>query len=106
MPSANVLYARGVDLVEGRQDPRAVPPIPSQFLRPAAGSTEQGLKGSIKGKELQGQPVVTRVDRAVNFRWDRLNPTTEPVLQGQMTREQALGNDEFSVRWTGQLVRR
>ena len=55
VPSAKVLYARGVDLVEGRQDPRAVPPIPSQFLRPAAGSTEQGLKGEyFKGKELQG----------------------------------------------------
>ena len=105
VPAAKVLYARGVDLVEGRQDPRAVPPIPSQFLRPAAGSTEQGLKGEyFKGKELQGQPVVTRIDRAVNFRWDRLNPTTELVLQGQMTREQALGNDEFSVRWTGQIV--
>ncbi len=105
VPSAQVLYARGVDLVEGRQDPRAVPPIPSQFLRPAAGSTEQGLKGEyFKGKELQGQPVVTRVDRAVNFRWDRLNPTTELVLQGQLTADQALGNDEFSVRWTGQLV--
>ena len=105
VPSAKVLYARGVDLVEGRQDPRAVPPIPSQFLRPAAGSPEQGLKGEyFKGKELQGQPVVTRIDRAVNFRWDRLNPTTELVLQGQLTREQALGNDEFSVRWTGQLV--
>ena len=86
VPSAKVLYARGVDLVEGRQDPRAVPPIPSQFLRPAAGSTEQGLKGEyFKGKDLQGQPVVTRVDRAVNFRWDRLNPTTELVLQGQLT---------------------
>ena len=44
-PAATVVYARGVDLVEGRQDPRAVPPIPPQFLRPAAGSTEQGLKG-------------------------------------------------------------
>ena len=100
-----MIYARGVDLVEGRQDPRAVPPIPAQFLRPAAGSTEQGLKGEyFKGKELQGAPVVTRVDRAVNFRWDRLSPTTELVLQGQMPAEQALGNDEFSVRWTGQLV--
>jgi beta-glucosidase len=105
LPAGEVVYARGVDLVENRQDPRAVPPIPSQYLRPAAGSTEQGLKGEyFKGKELQGTPVVTRVDRSVNFRWDRLNPTTELVVQGQMRLEQALGNDEFSVRWTGQLV--
>ena len=53
--SRRCIYARGVDLVEGRQDPRAVPPIPSQYLRPAAGSTEQGLKGEyFKGTELQG----------------------------------------------------
>ena len=56
VPSAKVLYARGVDLVEGRQDPRAVPPIPSQFLRPAAGSTEQGLQGRV----LQGQGAAGR----------------------------------------------
>jgi beta-glucosidase len=104
-PGAEVVYARGADLVENRQDPRAVPPIPSQYLRPSAESKEQGLKGEyFKGKELQGAPVLTRVDRAVNFRWDRLSPTTELVNQGQMTRDQALGNDEFSVRWTGQLV--
>ena len=105
LPGADVTYARGVDLVENRQDPRAVPPIPSQYLRPAAGSSEQGLKAEyFKGKELAGAPVVTRVDRAVNFRWDRLNPTTELVAQGQLTREQGLDNDAFSARWTGQLV--
>ena len=105
VPAAEVVYARGADLVENRQDPRAVPPIPSQYLRPSAGSTEQGLKAEyFKGKELQGAPVLTRVDRAVDFRWDRLNPTTELVNQGQMTREQALENDAFSVRWTGQVV--
>ena len=38
------------------QDPRAVPPIPSQFLRPAAGSTEQGLQGRV----LQGQGAAGR----------------------------------------------
>ena len=104
-PGAEVLYARGVDLVENRQDPRAVPPIATQFLRPAAGSTETGLKAEyFKGRELEGTPVVTRVDRQVNFRWDRLNPTTELVLRGELTADRALGNDEFSVRWTGQIV--
>ena len=34
-PTTRVLYARGVDLVEGRQDPRAAPSIDSSFLRPA-----------------------------------------------------------------------
>jgi beta-glucosidase len=82
-----------------------VPPIPTQFLRPAPGSTETGLKGEyFNGRDLAGPAVVTRVDRTVNFRWDRLSPTTEMVLRGELTADKALGNDEFSARWTGQVV--
>ena len=104
-PSTKVLYARGADLVEGRSDPRAVPPIPSTCLRPSAGSSERGLRGDyFKGRELSGPPVLTRVDPDVNFRWDRLSPTTDMVLRGELPADRALGDDDFSVRWTGQLV--
>jgi beta-glucosidase len=104
-PSTKVLYARGADLIEGRTDPRAAPPIPSACLRPAAGSSEHGLRGEyFKGRELSGPPVLTRVDPAVNFRWDRLSPTTDMVLRGELPADRALGDDDFSVRWTGQLV--
>jgi beta-glucosidase len=103
--STKVLYARGADLVEGRMDPRAVPPIPSTYLRPAAGSSEQGLRGEyFKGRELSGSPVLTRIDPDVNFRWDRLSPTTNMVLRGELEADRALGDDDFSARWTGQLV--
>ena len=44
-PATRVLYARGVDLVEGRQDPRATEAIGAAFLRPAPGSSERGLTG-------------------------------------------------------------
>ena len=36
----------------------------------------------LQGKELQGTPVLTRVDRAVSFRWDRLNPTDRAGAPG------------------------
>jgi beta-glucosidase len=104
-PSTKVLYARGGDLVEGRMDPRAVPPIPSACLRPSAGSSGQGLRAEyFTGRELSGSPVLTRIDPDVNFRWDRLSPTTDMVLRGELPADRALGDDDFSVRWTGQLV--
>ena len=63
-PGTRVLYARGVDLVEGRQDPRAAPPIDSAYLRPAAARRERGLKGEyFRGRELAGRAAsLTRVD--------------------------------------------
>ncbi|HBK45924.1 MAG TPA: glucan 1,4-alpha-glucosidase, partial [Xanthomonadaceae bacterium] len=45
VPQAEVLYARGADLVEGRDDPAATPLIEPQYLRPSADSAERGLRG-------------------------------------------------------------
>ena len=104
-PSTKVLFARGTELVEGRQDPRAATLIDATSLRPAAGSSEHGLKGEyFKNRELQGPPALTRVDPRVDFRWYRGAPTSQGVARGEIPPDQALPNDEFSVRWTGQLV--
>jgi len=104
-PGTEVLYARGADLVEGREEPRAAPLIDSEFLRPAAGSTQRGLKAEyFRGKELSGTPVLTRIDSRVAFRWDRAAPTDDLVARGELSQAQALSGDEFSVRWTGQLL--
>jgi beta-glucosidase len=104
-PSTKVLYERGVDLVEGRQDPRAAGVIDSSFLRPAPGSTERGLRGEyFRGRELQGEPVLTRVDPRVDFRFYRSAPTDELVARGELPGERGLGSDDFSIRWTGQLT--
>jgi beta-glucosidase len=104
-PKTKVLFARGTELVEGRQDPRAATLIDATSLRPAAGSSEHGLKGEyFKNRELQGPPALTRVDPRVDFRWYRGAPTSEGVARGEIPPDQALPNDEFSVRWTGQLV--
>jgi len=104
-PGTRVVYERGVDLVEGRQDPRAASAIDPAHLRPAPGSSERGLTGAyFRGRELQGEPVLNRLDPRVDFRWDRGAPTDEPVARGEMDAARALEGDAFSVRWTGVLV--
>ncbi len=104
-PSTKVVFARGTELVEGRQDPRAAALIDTTYLRPAAGSSDRGLKGEyFRNRELQGPPALTRVDPRVDFRWYRGAPTSEGVARGEIPADQALPNDEFSVRWTGQLT--
>jgi beta-glucosidase len=99
---ATVLYARGADLVEGRPDPRAIPAIDAAYLAVDGGP---GLRGEyFRGRELEGTPVLTRVDPRVEFRWDRFSPTSDLVARGELTADRALANDDFSVRWTGQLA--
>jgi beta-glucosidase len=104
-PKTKVLYSRGADLVEGREEPRAAPLIEPQYLRPAAGAADQGLKGEyFRGRELAGEPALVRIDPRVAFRWDRGAPTDDLVAQGQVSTDRALGGDDFSVRWTGKLL--
>lgn len=104
-PNTRVLYSRGTDLVEGRAEPRAAPLIEPAYLRPEAGSAQQGLKGQyFRGKDLAGAPVLTRVDPRVAFRWDRGSPTDTLVAQGELKPEGALGADDYSIRWTGKLL--
>ncbi len=104
-PQTRVLYSRGSALVEGRSDPDAMEPIPAEALRPAAGAAEHGLKGEyFANRDFKGEPSLTRVDARVDFNWYRGSPTEELVARGELPAERALGNDNFSIRWTGQLV--
>ncbi|PPU67213.1 glucan 1,4-alpha-glucosidase [Xanthomonas pisi] len=104
-PQAQVVYARGSDLVEGREDPNAAAPIDTRYLRPAAGATQNGLTGDyFKGRSLAGQPVLTRIDPRIAFRWDRNAPTDDALGRGELQPGQALDKDDFSVRWHGQLL--
>jgi beta-glucosidase len=102
-PETKVLYARGANLVEGREDPRAVPAIEPAHLRPAAGSSERGLKGEyFGGREPAGDPLFTRIDAKIDFRWDRGAPTDDLLARGEIAA--GLPKDDYSVRWTGQLL--
>ena len=82
--SAKISYAQGSTLVAGY----AIP-IEHTALHPASGSGD-GLTGEyFASKDLTGKPVLTRVDRNVNFNWDKFAPI--PGLE----------RNNYSVRWSG-----
>ena len=82
---AVILYAQG--------STHAAPlPIPIEYtaLHAAAGAREFGLRGEYyDNPDFAGNPVVTRIDRTINFDWDEANPAP------------GLPNENYSVRWTG-----
>jgi beta-glucosidase len=85
--STKIDYAQGASLVQG-----FAMPIEHSALRPASGSGF-GLTGEyFDNNTLSGQPVLTRIDRNVNFNWDKVVPLT------------GLHRNNFSVRWTGSFV--
>jgi beta-glucosidase len=79
-PQTKVLYAQGTTLT----GVTAVP-VPPSALR--------GLKAEFfANRRLEGAPVLTRDEEAVNFDWGMNGPAT------------AVPSDDFSARWTGKLV--
>ena len=81
-----LLYALGTPLTE-----ISAIPVPASALHGANG--ERGLKAEyFTNKTLSGAPVLTRVDREVNFDWGLSNPGP------------GIPSDDFSARWTGKLV--
>jgi len=104
-PEAQVTYARGVDLVDGRNDPTATPLVEAQYLRPSADSPERGLRGEyFRNTDLSGTPALVRVDPMIGFSWDRGSPTDNLLARGEAEPAQAVPNDNFSIRWSGQLL--
>ncbi len=84
--SAKVLYAQGSTLAENF-------PVPISHTALKSADGKEGLTGEyFSTPDLSGKPVATRVDRAVNFNWDK----ALPVL--------GLQRNNFSVRWTGTLT--
>jgi beta-glucosidase len=82
--TSKISYAQGSSLAEG-----LAMPIEHTALHPSSGSGD-GLTGEyFKTKDLSGKPVLTRIDRNINFNWDKVVP-----IKG-------LQRDDYSVRWTG-----
>jgi beta-glucosidase len=81
--NAKILYAQGSTLAEG-----FAVPIARTALRTAEG--KEGLTGEyFSTPDFSGKPVAVRVDRTVNFNWDKAVPVS------------GLQRNNFSVRWTG-----
>jgi len=86
--SCNVIYSPGC----GRQSPEWVSVPPSNFKTVINGNNEKGLLGEyFNNIDLSGNPVLTRVDSEINFRWTLYSP--DPIVN----------YDYYSVRWTGIL---
>src|SRR5439155_18755408 len=50
-----------------------------------------------------GPAMLRGMDATVYFRWDRGSPTSDLLARGELPPDHALPDDDFSVRWTGQL---
>jgi len=86
-PSAKVAYAQGSTLVEG-----FAVPVEHTALHPADGSGN-GLTGEyFSSPDFSGKPVLTRIDRNINFNWDKVIPVD------------GLQRNNYSVRWSGTLT--
>ena len=83
-----VRYARGCLL------PAEIEAIGSKVLLPEGGVPGQhGLKGEyFNNQDFSGDPVLTRIDEQIDFEWGGGAPAP------------GIGDDNFSVRWTGKLV--
>ena len=79
----------------GRLKRQSLPPVESELLSPPdAGPGEHGLLGEyFNNRELQGEPVLRRIDPQVDFSWGEGSPAPGIV-----------NDDKFSARWTGTLT--
>ncbi len=68
-------------------------PIEAKHFAKIDNSGKTGMIGQyFDNMELEGKPVLTRIDSMINFRWGEKSPAPE------------VPNDQFSVRWTGKII--
>ncbi|NLP11175.1 DUF4434 domain-containing protein [bacterium] len=79
----------------GRLQRLSLPAVPSDLLHPPPGALgDKGLLGEyFNNRELEGEPVLTRIDERIDFNWDADSPAPGVVAA-----------DLFSVRWSGSFV--
>jgi beta-glucosidase len=87
-PQVHVIYEQGSPYAEG-----TVLPAPRTLFRPTADSTKEGLQAEyFAGTNMEGKPVISRIDPQLDFDWDSVNPLAGNPAGG------------FAVRWTGVVV--
>lgn len=88
--SMEVNYLPGVSAPEANL--RSMP-VDKGFLRPSGGKEGEGLTGEyFDNPDLEGSPVMVRVDSMVQMFWRNGSPG------------EGLPNDSFSIRWSGKIV--
>jgi beta-glucosidase len=85
-----VLYAKGCPLAQGLPNFEVVP-AQALFAR-EKGKRLSGLKGEYFPGRFEGAPLLTRIDRVIQFNWKMGAPL------------ESLDPDYFSIRWSGELV--
>ena len=90
----NKLDSTKVHYVKGTDVKIMLPVIPSEYLIPAGGKPgEHGLKGEyFKGVDCSGEPVLTRVDSIIDFKFGKSAPIA------------GLPATYYSIRWTGEFI--
>jgi beta-glucosidase len=85
-PNAQISFSPGTEFLRD-----VLLPVPASQL--SSPESMPGLKGEyFPGKELGGSPVLTRIDKDVNFEFGGESPGP------------GIGGTNFSARWTGMLV--
>ena len=73
------------------------PAIDAAYLRPRRAARERACAANTSAAaSCRATPLLTRVDAAVDFRWDRVSPTADLVARGELPADRALANDDFS----------
>jgi beta-glucosidase len=87
-PDTRVIYAEGSDLAAGIHN---LTPIPSRYLQAPDG--RQGALGEyFDNRDMNGNPVFTRIDDQINFYWEHLSPRYD------------MPDDDFGIKWTTWLI--
>jgi beta-glucosidase len=87
-PATKIVYAEGSDLADGIHNLSA---IPSRYLETPEGI--QGVFGEyFNNRNMEGEPVFTRVDDNIDFYWEHLSPRYD------------MPDDNFGIKWTTYLT--
>ncbi|MBK9389613.1 MAG: glycoside hydrolase family 3 C-terminal domain-containing protein [Bacteroidetes bacterium] len=87
-PDTRIIYAEGSDLAEGVHN---LTVIPSRYLQTSDG--HQGAVGEYyNNREMNGDPLFTRIDDQINFYWENLVPRAD------------MPDDDFGIKWTTWLT--
>jgi beta-glucosidase len=81
----------------GCRNNRFTPVLNIENLVPGTGRGEHGLKGEyFNNNDLEGEPVLTRVDKEFALRWGGILERASPGP--------GVDKDNFSIRWTGMFL--